>query len=177
MKYQAMPSEELVIYPVNGCAGYFAACDGSVFRVKGDRHPRRIVEQAQTLDREGYPRVKLTVGGKRSWIKVAKVIALAFLPPKPTPIHQLRHMDGNNKNNAAWNLLWGTPKENANDRDRHGTTAKGSRHGVTELNESQVIEIRACLSRGEKQKTIAKSYMVSQATVSRIKRRVYWRHI
>src|SRR5882762_11974327 len=37
---------------------------------------------------------------------------------------QARHLDGDNLNNKLSNLRWGTPKENGEDRVRHGTVSR-----------------------------------------------------
>lgn len=166
-----------VIYEVTGYTGYYAGASGGVYKLNRDRAPRRVCALSQTPDREGYPRVRFTRDGRRSWIKVTKVMSLAFMQAKPSSVHQVRHLDGNNRNNAAWNLKWGTPKENCADRERHGTTARGSRHGVTTLDESRVREMRALMDSGESTVNAALWFGVSQATASRIKRRVYWRHV
>lgn len=163
--------------PVPGYDGYFATEDGRVFSVRlgqGIGAPR---EHRQYPDHEGYPRVRFVRDGRRSWIKVAKVIALAFLPPKPSETHQVRHLDGNNKNNAASNLAWGTPVENMRDRDRHGTTRKGETHGNSKLTAVTVLAIKERLALGHKQSDVAREFGIIQAHVSRIKRGASWAHL
>lgn len=79
-------------------------------------------------DTDGYLKVRLVVKGKRRNIKVHRLVALAFLGAPPSPFHEVRHIDGNRLNNHAENLAWGTSKENADDRERHGRTSRGERH-------------------------------------------------
>lgn len=72
----------------------------------------------------GYLRATHThADGRQSSAYAHRLVALAFLGEPPFPGAQVRHMDGNNKNNALSNLKWGTPKQNHNDKYRHGTAA------------------------------------------------------
>lgn len=73
----------------------------------------------------GYLRVRLMINGKRKSVFVHKCVAEAFLEPRPSPLHEVRHLDGNKLNNNIGNLAWGTRKDNADDRARHGRTSNG----------------------------------------------------
>lgn len=66
--------------------------------------------------------------GKRTRLKVHKLVAWNYLPARPSTSHEIRHLDGNKMNNKATNLIWGTSKENAADRERHGRTSRGESH-------------------------------------------------
>jgi hypothetical protein len=52
--------------------------------------------------------------------QVHQLVAKAFLGPKPTPLHEVCHNDGDHLNNRADNLRWGTKSENMYDRVTHG---------------------------------------------------------
>lgn len=90
-----------------------------------------------------------------------------------------RHLDGNAKNNALYNLRWGTAKENLDDRKAHGTSIslKGENHLFAKLNDNAVREIRNRSALGVQGKDIALEFGVSRATVSEILQRKAWRHI
>lgn len=78
----------------------------------------------------------------RITILVHRAICATFKgPPTPEKPH-VRHLNGNPLNNKPKNLVWGTPKENGEDKVRHGTSVKGSRNGNSKLTEDQVREIR-----------------------------------
>lgn len=77
---------------------------------------------------DGYLFVRLTINGKRKKWMLHNLMATLFLGPKPGRAFQVRHLDGNPKNNRIENLAWGTAKENAQDREKHGRTSKGTRH-------------------------------------------------
>lgn len=82
----------------------------------------------QLPNSDGYPSVRIFVDGKRKHIAVHSLVALHFLPPRPSENHEIRHLDGNKLNPNADNLAWGTRKENADDREKHGRTSRGERH-------------------------------------------------
>ena len=84
---------------------------------------------------------------------------------------QAAHSCGNRWCVNKRHLSWKTPKGNCEDRDRHGTTARGERMGSAKLNEEQVIAIRA--SNGS-YRSIAAQYGVSFGLVGNIKRRSRW---
>ena len=110
-------------------AGYEVTRDGRIvsttnWRGMGTR------ELAQQPNADGYPSVRVTLAGKRVRYAVHSLVALAHLPPRPSPAHEVRHLDGNKLNPHADNLAWGTRKENADDRELHGRTSRGARHSA-----------------------------------------------
>lgn len=110
--------------------GYHVTADGRVFSVGHNWRGRGRREMRQTPNADGYPSVRLTVEGKRKRYAVHWLVARDFLPSRPSPAHEIRHVDGDRTNPCAWNLAWGTRKENADDRERHGRTSRGLRHGA-----------------------------------------------
>jgi hypothetical protein len=62
------------------------------------------------LCRNATPRTRL----------VHHLVAEAFIGPRP-PGLEIRHLDGNGKNNTPGNLTYGTSSENEFDKVRHGT--------------------------------------------------------
>ncbi len=70
-------------------------------------------------------------------------------------------------NNRVGNLRWGTAKENAADRERHGRTARGERNGYTNYRDAEVAEACSMVASGAKQRDVAKRFGCSQATISR----------
>ncbi|MGL5880995.1 MAG: HNH endonuclease signature motif containing protein [Xenococcaceae cyanobacterium] len=75
-------------------------------------------------------------GNKSRSVLVHRLMALTFLGSPPTPFHQVRHLNGDPTCNKIENLAWGTAKENAADRVRHGrTSGKPSRFGIQDREE------------------------------------------
>ncbi|WP_082025680.1 HNH endonuclease [Methyloceanibacter caenitepidi] len=114
---------------IPGWPDYSVTDDGVVYATGTNwrGYGKRVL--IQHLNAYGYPTVRLkTSTGCRRRKTVHGLVASAFLPPRPSQAHEIRHMDGNKTNNEASNLAWGTAKDNADDRRRHGRTSRGSRH-------------------------------------------------
>jgi hypothetical protein len=79
-----------------------------------------------TNGKKGYLMVFLCLNGEREARTIHTLVAEAFLDPRP-PGQVVRHRDGNQRNNAATNLEWGTRGENELDKVRHGTHQMASR--------------------------------------------------
>ena len=108
--------------------GYIVTRDGRVYSVAHNWRGYGERELRQDLNDDGYPSVRLSIDGKRTRYAVHVLVARRHLPPRPSPRHEVRHLDGNKMNPAVENLAWGTQKDNANDRERHGRTSRGERH-------------------------------------------------
>ncbi len=128
---------DLDMRPVPGWLGYMAGADGHVYSLKRWRgcSIRRL---APALDKYGYYRVTLTKNQHSTAKNVHRIICTAFHGEQRNRQHQVRHLDGNKANNRPENLKWGTAKENADDRERHGRTARGESHGKSHLTDVDV---------------------------------------
>lgn len=123
----------------------------------------------------GYETIHLHKDGER-WATVRHiVIAATFLPPRPTPDHEVRHLDGDKANCQAANLEWGTHEENEADKDRHGTRLRGERVGGAKLGEAAVRAIRE--RAGEPQQDLADEFGCTFSNISAIQLRKSWRHV
>lgn len=104
---------------------YEVTREGRVYSLTSDWRGYGRRELAQQPNSHGYPSVRFQLGAKRQRRLVHALVAETFLPPRPSPAHQIRHLNGNKGDNRVENLAWGTAAENAADRDTHGTTARG----------------------------------------------------
>lgn len=68
----------------------------------------------------GYLHVGLSNRAVRRTCKIHVLVARAFLGPRPEGLF-IRHLDGDQRNNRADNLAYGTNSENQHDSVRHGT--------------------------------------------------------
>lgn len=108
---------------------YFVTREGSVFSSNANWRGYGSRALTPTPNSHGYLRVRFQMSdGRRKSAFVHKLVAAAFLPPKPEGADQIRHLDGNKLNNRADNLAWGDAKSNADDREKHGTTMRGRNH-------------------------------------------------
>lgn len=94
----------------------------------------------------------------------------------PTPEHEAAHSCGNGHFGCInWkHLRWATRGENQDDKVEHGTLLMGSNHGMSKLNEEQVIEIKRLLAHGVRAARIAERFGVTPENISAIKRGLTW---
>ena len=79
------------------------------------------------IDKDGYGCVVLSGDGNRSKpIRVHQLVTAAFLGPCPEG-KEVRHDDGDPRNNRLSNLLYGTHAENMHDKARHGTNYQANK--------------------------------------------------
>jgi hypothetical protein len=103
--------------------------EGKVFSLSNWKGiPRR--EVAQSVNGRGYMQVRMVVDGVRKHFVVHKLVATKFHGERPSPAHEICHINGDRTDNRAINLRWGTRQENMIDRDLHGRTSKGLKHSV-----------------------------------------------
>jgi hypothetical protein len=109
-------------------------------------------------------------------MRLHRLILEAFTGPCPQGM-QACHTDGNRSNNCLSNLRWDTPAGNAVDRNAHGTTARGSRQGLSKLEESDVLEIRRLVGEGQSRASVGRIFGVSTTQVCNIVDRLQWAHV
>jgi HNH endonuclease len=177
--------------PVDGAPGYYVTRSGDVYSSRRLRAEKPLRKLRRGRHPQGYPQHGLVVDGKTITVYLHHIVAAAFLPPRPSSQHVVRHDDGNVDNAHAENLLWGTQLENILDKHRHGTMATGDRNGRrthpeacrgekiggSKLTESQVMEIRRRLSDGEPGSSLAREFRVLKTTISSIKNGRNWKHL
>lgn len=144
-------------------------------------------------DKKGYLRTVLS----KKTIKVHRVIAQIFIPnPENKP--QVNHKNGIKHDNRVINLEWVTGKENTEHAIANGlffsqkdtfdkkrlsikmkaNPLKGSKVGTSKLTESQVLEIRAYVTKKRYgRKALAHKYGVKECTIKDIITRKSWKHI
>lgn len=97
-------------------------------------------------------------------------VADAFLGPRPKG-NQVRHMDGNAQNNRPSNLLYGTRRDNALDKHRHGTMSN------VKLTEAQVREILAVPGKHGVYRHLARKFGVHDSCIASIRKGTSWSHV
>src|ERR1044072_815428 len=153
-------------------AGYFVTDHGDLFSARSGT----MIQLTVGFDADGYPRVTIRMNGRRRWITVHQLVAMTFIGPRPHGC-EVRHLNGNPRDNRVENLAWGTHAQNEADRVRHGNLLQGERHGNAKLTSADVWRIRSRAADGELLKDIACDYGITGQAVGQIVRRVGWRHL
>ncbi len=91
----------------------------------------------------------------------------AFVGPRPTG-QQGAHGNGCSFDNRLTNLRWATPKENANDKEAHGSLLRGGSAGKAVLSDRQAQNIRRAFLAGARSVDLARKYRVSFGTIAKI---------
>lgn len=148
--------------PVVGYDGYEVSDLGQVKTFK-----LRPGIKAQMQTRSGHLTVGLVDPQSNKIVTrlVHQLVLEAFVGPCPPGMVTL-HGDGDPSNNGLGNLRYGTHQENSRDRESHGRTARGEKHGKAKLTDALAAQILG--ERGSK-KSLAKKYNVSRVTIRKIK--------
>lgn len=178
------PEDREVWREVPGYRCYEVSTSGRVrsFRKRGpgslrDERREKCVTIKPAITAKGYARVSLTSDEKAVQLAIHRLVLLAFVGPAPQAYLDSRHLDGNPLNNSINNLCWGTKLENGQDRVRHETAPKGTRHWNAKLGDDDVREIRAMRERGASLREMATAFGISEGNVLAIVQRKTWRHV
>lgn len=165
--------------PIPGLVAFEASDEGHIRRTVVGRngHRPRVLKET-FLKKIGYLSVSASVGlSKPACFLVHRLVCMAFHGLPPSAGMQVAHGDGNRINNRPENLRWATPKENGEDKVRHGNSPRGELHPLVKLSTDEVIIICDLYASGMKQRDIASIFGVHQAQVHRITRRKSWGHL
>lgn len=169
-----------VFLPVVGYEDdYVVSNYGRIKRVRNSSNSKAGHTLKPLTQRNGYLKVNLYDGGTMHRVPVHRLVAAAFIGPRPEGL-QVNHIDGDKKNNHISNLEYVTPSENI----RHGLEVLGIQraHGEAvyhaKLTESEVLGIRALHDLGNAtHKELGEIYGVSASNIGCIVRRHTWKHI
>lgn len=140
---------------------YFAASDGTVWRMKGDS---LTPVKAHRL-KNGYLAVNARRGpGDWATLYVHRLVAAAWLGPPPDGA-VTRHLNGNPDDNAPDNLRWGTHGDNTQDRIRHGRSLAGVRSPHAKLTPWVAFAIREAVKMGLTRRAVADHFGLAPSTV------------
>lgn len=130
---------------------------------------------ATKAGKDGYVRLSLKDDtGKAKLRYLHRLVLESFVGPCPSDMEGC-HDNGNRSDNRLVNLRWDTRLANNEDKIKHGTVARGENNkGGGKLTQSQAFEIRTRLSLGESGVALAKEFAVSNALISKIKRKELW---
>lgn len=160
--------------PIAGWEGLYSVSDLGRIRsearvvlyVTGKSQTVRERILSPAVKARGHMSVQLYRGQKGKRMHVHRAVAIAFIGPQPSPLHEVAHNDGDPGRNCVSNLRWDTRSGNHKDKVAHGTHNRGERHPLHKITDAQVRSIRADARRA---KTIADEYGICAATVFGIK--------
>ena len=137
-------------------------------RAVTDRFGRSVTPylKSEFTNHAGYKRVALYGPTGRANHSVHRLVAEAFIGPMPEGM-ETRHLNGNNQDNRATNLAYGTGVDNAQDTLRHGRHPNARKTHCNEGHEftpentyinpaSGSRNCRACLARKVRERTAAR---------------------
>ena len=144
-------------------------------------NPRKYRRKGRWLkfktDSDGYYQVTLCFNTKKFSCQVHRLVLTTWDKSCPKG-KQCRHLNGNKQDNRIVNLQWGTAKENTEDRDFHGTTARGEKIGNAKLTKSIVCEIKSMYrTKRYSHRKIAKLFLVGKTTITHLLNGDTWKHI
>ena len=138
-------------------------------------HFKESILKKQRETKFGYLSVYLSINKRYKHYFVHVLVAQHFIGPRPTPKHQVNHIDGDKSNNNVTNLEWVTPSENLKHAFRIGLmNQNGEKHPSVKLNNKNVLEI---VRSGTNYKVLAKKFGVSCGTIWAIRRGISWSHL
>ena len=172
-----IPGDPGVSYrPIDEFDGYAVGDDGSVWSMKSlNGQGMGHWHELRGFISRGYRRVLLRRDGQIEKRFVHRLVLAVFCGGGEGL--DVRHLNGIRTDNRLKNLAWGTPAENAIDRDQHGTTPRGESHGMAKLSAPQVMNIRERLRCGESKASIAREFGIGTTTVKHIASGKNWRCI
>lgn len=155
---------------VVGYEGVYSVSDaGDIKRIKGGQGARPDTIISQSIESSGYYGIHLCMYGKKRFFRIHYLVICAFISPRPSIKHEVRHLDGCKTNNSYKNLSWGTRRENVQDAIKHKTATVGARNGGAKFTTTEIGDILVSLSTGERASSIARRFKVSPSIISDIK--------
>lgn len=187
---EANSTETSVDYrEIPGHEGFWAGSDGTIWTqwkreaLRGQWGGTRLVrtdEKRRMNQRPNKRTGRLSVDIRQKAIGVPRLILLAFVGPCPDGMEACHDPNPDVSDNRLCNLRWDTPAANIADRDRHGRTARGIRHGVAKFTDDDVRYIRDQYDNhytNQLFRQLAARFHADYTVVFRIAKRQAWKHV
>lgn len=172
--------------PIIGYENYYEVSDKgrvkSLNRYVNQIYGARIVKSkilSPSLNKKnGYFFVNLSLLGKIKAHLIHRLVAIAFIPnpEKKSEVNHVKNEEGvvDKQDNRSCVLEWNTSEENKKNAVIDGLILKGEQKHLSKLSEKDVFEIRDSTLT---QKELSVKYKVSHGLISRVKKRLCWKHI
>lgn len=166
--------------PIPGTEGYETGDDGTIWSAWGsgnDKPSDTWRRMTPTLLDSGHFQVHIKMDGESRKFGVHHLVCRTFRGPQPDGM-ECCHNDGQPWNNRADNLRWDTYAANMEDRRKHGVMVCGVEQWQAKLDDDKIRHIRESHASGRlTQMQLAELYGVSDTTISKIVRRITWKHV
>jgi len=161
-EWRAVPGYE-GLYEVSD-RGRVRSLDRTVLAADGPRRYKGKIRRLQL--QSGYPFVRLCRAGEYLDIAVHRLVAAAFIGPRPDGLH-VNHRDGVKTNNAPANLEYVTREYNSFHAWRTGLcdSLRGESHYRSVLSNAQVVEAQRRVAAGEHVSGVAEEFGVKVGTL------------
>jgi len=132
-------------------------------------------------DAHGYQSTAISfdgIGTKSA--QIHRLVLLAFVGLPPTPKHVAAHWNGQRSDNRPENLRWATPRENTQDKRRHGTYQIGDGNPNSKLTEDDIQSNQMwkyALGSERRVRIIALLHQVTETAIRRILKGMSWSHL
>ena len=164
---------------IAGFPGYEISDHGRARKVSGEQDGIFLIQLSRNP--QGYMQVAPTNGGVRKTLRVARLVAMAFVARSSDQQTQVNHLDGDKENNHYTNLEWCTPSENIRHAFDTGLNKGYDKKGQSwkrRITEDQVHTMCRMLQDGLTNSDILKEFDLEGSTiVSQIRCRKTWTHI
>lgn len=161
---------------VKACEAYEVSNLGRIRRILPGKRtkPGNILK---SMGNVRYRTATLVHNGNRHYVHIHVLVCETFHGPRPSPIHQVAHLNGNSHDNRAENLAWCTANENAEHKISHGTNVYGERVYGSKLTRQDVLKIRSLHKSGLGFTEIGRCFGVYYTTIRKIVQRQTWKHV
>ena len=160
-----------------GFDSYAVGSDGTVWSRRSRGGSRAIwMKLKRCLNAYGYCVLALRHAGSTYRRMVNRMVLEGFLGPAP-PGTEAAHLNGVRDDNRLENLAWKTPKENAKDKEIHGTHRRGEDCPYALMTEADVRLARSMRWRGMTPKEIGEILGFKPHTVGAATRGDTWKHV
>lgn len=170
--------------PCVGFGQYEVSEYGDVRHIEAARTRAKGYRLRGSIDADGYLRYSLRdVEGGTHNIAAHRLVALAFIGPPPSELHEVAHNTGSRVASHYRQLRWALRQQNHSDIQEHGTSVKGSGNGNSKVTEADVLDIRReyraiKFDRGGRSVSdLVERYGVSHATIVKIAQGKSWQHV